>query len=203
MKVFTVLTLVLFATESCSSTSSHAFALDMKKTDARFLANEDDANKKTFAGIDWGVGPSLTIDTGSNDRVEGASLDPNGVVRVDDENNEVVRLTLETHYFFQTEDTHFLGLVDPKLWGWGPFVAIQPGEDEIIDAIGFGVMCGFRYEEDKPASFNVGLGMMVDPNVQVLGDGIEENQPLPPGETDIRFKEKAQWGVMLMFSFTF
>ena len=52
-------------------------------------------------------------------------------------------------------------------------------------------------------SFNIGIGVMMDPSVKILGDGISENQPLPLGETTVRTKETSQWGVLFMVSYNF
>jgi hypothetical protein len=167
--------------------------------DIKTIANDPkvrgEVESQKFAGISWGVGPSLTIDWGKHDRVEDASLDPTGKVRVDDVNNSIPRLTLETHYFFDISGDETQGL--------GPFVAIQASGDELIEAIGFGIMYGIRRSRESATSFNLGLGVMVDPNVKVLGDGIKENQTLPPGETAIRFREEEQWGLLFISSFSF
>jgi hypothetical protein len=53
------------------------------------------------------------------------------------------------------------------------------------------------------SSWNLGVGLRVDPKVRVLGDGIVADQPLPAGETQVRFKDDAQLGVMVLSSFTF
>lgn len=158
-----------------------------------------------ISGLKLGVGLSLTHDLGENDRVDSASV-VNGIVRVESENNDVVRIMLESHFFFpQEKDFPLFGRVKGNQWGWGPFVAIQPGSNEIIDAIGFGVMVGFKRTSDPSdaSSWNIGMGFVVDPNVKVLGDGIQADQPLPPGETEVRFKEKSQWGLLIITSFTF
>jgi len=107
---------------------------------------------------------------------------------------------LESHYLFQGDHD-----IKGKPWGWGPFVAIQPGTDETIDAIGLGMMVSFKRksEADDSSSWNLGVAAVVDPSVKVLGDGINENRPLPAGETQIRFKETSQWGVLVMTSFSF
>lgn len=163
------------------------------------------AGTKTFAGLNFGVGLSLTHDLGDNDRVETASL-VNGIVRVDDEENDVARIMLESHYFFTPQKSFILNdNLKANDWGWGPFVALQPGTDEIIEAIALGVMWGFKRHEETSgtSSWNIGLGAIVDPNVTVLGDGIEANKPLPEGETEIRLKEKSQWGVLILTSFSF
>jgi len=52
-------------------------------------------------------------------------------------------------------------------------------------------------------SFNIGIGLMMDPSVKILGDGITENEPLPAGETTVRTKETSQWGVLFMVSYNF
>jgi len=52
-------------------------------------------------------------------------------------------------------------------------------------------------------SFNIGIGVVVDPSAKVLGDGITENQPLLAGETQVRFKETSQKGIFIMVSYSF
>jgi len=149
----------------------------------------------------WRVLSGLFIkSTGEHNRIDEAKL-VNNVVRVTEERNDIPRIMLESHYFF-LPDTTFLRAVEPKNWGHGPFVAIQPGSEEIIEAIGFGWMIGFK-RENSESSWNIGAGLVVDPNVKILGDGIEENKPLPAGETEIRFKETSQWGVLIVTSFGF
>ncbi len=172
------------------------------------IAAEEVATERGFAGLKFGVGLSLTHDLGENNRVGSASL-VNGIVRVDDENNDIARIMLESHYFFKQSKPFTLFNSNVKVpseqWGRGPFVAIQPGTDEVIEAISLGMMWGFK-KSPNPAdkrSWNIGIGAVVDPNVKVLGDGISENVALPTGETGIRYKDKSQWGLMLLTSFSF
>lgn len=171
--------------------------------------------RQTFGGLDLGVGLSFTVDLGKIDRISRASL-VNSVVRSDDQDNGRARIMLESHYFFTPCTWNFLGLknpctnkddyliADPKLarWGLGPFIAVQPGSDNIIDAIGLGIMVGARREQSTQ-SFNLGVGVVFDPNTRVLGDGIRENQPLPNGETEVRYRETLQTGVLVLTSFSF
>ena len=159
--------------------------------------------EREFAGLNFGVGISLTHDVGSNARVKSASV-VNGIVRVNDENNDIARIMLESHYFFTT-NRKFLGSVSSLKWGWGPFMALQPGTDDIVEALGGGLMIGFKRSDDPSdtSSWNVGFGLVIDPNKTILGDGITENQPLPPGETEVRLKEKSQLGILVISSFTF
>lgn len=163
------------------------------------------AADKEFAGLNFGVGISLTHDLGDHDRINSASI-VNGVVRVDDEQNDVARIMLESHYFF-TPNRKFpiFQNVPASQWGWGPFIAIQPGKEEMIEAVGVGVMWGIKKSavQTDTSSWNIGIGAVVDPNGKVLGDGITANKALPIGETEIRFKEKSQWGLLVITSFSF
>jgi hypothetical protein len=164
------------------------------------------AQSRNFAGLNFGVGISLTADLGSHNRIDTAFVDENGIVRVSKDQNTVARIMLESHYFFDTkkgdkDPWSFLGMVTADEWGHGPFIALQPGTDEIIEAIGIGWMVGFK--KSKTESWNLGIGIVIDPSVQTLGDDIIENELLPAGETQIRFKETSQAGLFLLASFSF
>lgn len=136
------------------------------------------------------------------------------MVRVSKVENVRARMILESHHFFtptfNNRAASFLGLAEneagnegKKNWGVGPFIALQPGSDEVIDAIGAGLMVGFRRPNAETQSFNIGVGVLYDINSQVLGDGIEENKPLPGIETEVRYKERSQDGLLIMSSFSF
>ncbi len=158
--------------------------------------------QKELEGFKFGVGLTLTIDAGGLNRVQEAEV-VNGIVRITEERDVIPRLMLETHYFFVPKKTSFLGILDATKWGWGPFVGLQNGSDDIIEAIGIGLMIGFRRREDPAQSFNIGLGAIVDPSVKVLGDGIRQDEPLPAGETNIRYKHTDQWGFLIITSYSF
>ncbi|MES2834033.1 MAG: hypothetical protein V4707_04895 [Pseudomonadota bacterium] len=160
---------------------------------------ETEANRREFAGLDLGVGISVTFDFGGIERISEAEV-VSGVVRVKDEDDARARIMLESHYFFTPSGTPF-GVAQGD-WGVGPFVAIQPGTDEVIEAAALGVMMGFR-REGTGDSFNIGIGVAVDPNTRTLGDGIERDMPLPVGETAVRYKEESQFGLVILTSFTF
>ena len=105
------------------------------------------------------------------------------------------RLMLESHYFFRPFKVKWVG--------WGPFVAIQPGTSEIIQSAALGFMVGFKYSDEEPdsRSWNIGLGLAVEPSAKTF-DGLQENSPISPGE-QIRFKERLLFGVLAVFSFGF
>ena len=52
-------------------------------------------------------------------------------------------------------------------------------------------------------SLNVGLGVIVDPNAEVLGSGVQEGVAPPGGETAVRLRTEARASLLLMVSFTF
>ena len=145
----------------------------------------------------FGIGIGFVADVSGRDRVASAELtgDPmNPIVRVTDEENETPRLIFEIHNFKYK-------LKKDGNWVHGPYFAVQAGEKEIIEAVSLGWMFGLPYL-DQSRSFNIGIGISADPNAQTLGDGIKANKPLPAGETEIRFKEETQFGLMIIFSTT-
>ncbi len=180
------------------------------------------SGKQNFGGIDFGIGIAMSYDLGNNDRVRDATI-VDGLVRVNRTENIRARLILESHFFAtptfsatrRAEDeaycADFRGDANAyrncraslKDFGIGPFVALQPGSDKVIDAIGAGVMIGFRRGEDRTASFNLGIGVFYDVDTQILGDGFVENAPPPGGETEVRFRRQSQSGLLLMSSYTF
>jgi len=115
-------------------------------------------------------------------------------------------LRWKRHYLFRLNDGN-----NGTQVGLGPLVAVQMGsDDKIVDAIGLGVMMGFRRtkDDDDPDNnnrdgswgnrFNIGLGVMFDPNVQKLGDGLVRNEPLPAGDS-LRYREEhAYRGVIVV-----
>ena len=171
--------------------------------------------KQNFGGLSLGVGLGLTLNTDKVSRVTSASV-VNGIVRVTGTNDAVAGIVLESHYFFVPNHPFFS--VPEGAWGHGPFVAIVAGStgNDVISAYALGWMIGFReptWTYNAPtqswsatygsASWNFGVGLRVDPSVQVLGDGIVANAPLPAGETAVRFKNVPSYGVILVSSFSF
>ena len=183
--------------------SSAAFAQDKAEATEQRSQGKDPEGR-SFAGLNLGVGLSATYDLGENDRVSEAVV-VGGLVRVTNQDNVRARIMLESHYFF-TPSGNFLGLEntpDSPKWGLGPFVAVQPGSNEIIEAIGAGIMLGFRRNNDSSNSFNIGVGIAFDPNTRTLGAGIVDGQPLPSGETAVRYLEQEQLGLLILTSFSF
>lgn len=168
---------------------------------AAFLVEEIRAQtaKKEFLGFNFGIGFSLSVDL-HRDRVDDASV-VGGRVRVSKESQARPRVLLESHYYFEPDGK--LGNLPADRWGHGPFVAIQGSGEEVIEAFGLGWMLGLRRAKDQEEGFNVGLGLIYDPSVKGLGDGIRQNKPLPAGETEVRFKEEGRLSALLSVSFSF
>jgi hypothetical protein len=126
------------------------------------------------------------------------------VVRVTKAATSRPRLLLEAHKFPWTRDERLRGTVfnGAKL-GFGPFVAIQSSESELLQAFGVGAMVGMRLGPTDSSSLNLGIGRLLDPSVKTLGNGIEDGKPLPVGETAVRFNTQARWSWLILASFTF
>jgi hypothetical protein len=152
---------------------------------------------KSFYGVNFGIAPSVLF--GGPEEVRAATLVDTGggtsVVHVTESDDDSAALLLETHYFFQPPK-----LWDTYAWGTGPFLGIQVSEEDILQGLGFGWMVGFRYGETA-RSFNIGLGMFLDEDVQTLASGFSDGQAPPTGETQVRFDKEDAWRGALVFSF--
>jgi len=84
----------------------------------------------------------------------------------------------------------------------GPFVVTRVGDNEIVKSLGVGWMVGFRIKQTD-ASLNVGLAYTLESNVKRLAKGFEEGQPLPTGETAVRFRTGRGTALALVVSFGF
>lgn len=141
-------------------------------------------------GTGYGVGVSYTHDLGREERIKEAVL-ASDKVRVTHRQDGIIRPMLETHGWWKKPTANN--------GGWGVFAALQLGGEESISALGGGLMWGLKRKAGQ-SGFNVGLGLVADPDTQVLGDGIVANEVLPNGETEIRFKKETQYGLVLMFT---
>jgi hypothetical protein len=139
--------------------------------------------------------------------VKGASS-PNGIVRIDSEQNDQVRPWVEVHaWFYEWNEWGGMDEGDPlaaekkNRWGIGPFVAVAPGAN-FVDSVAMGIMLGRKYktESESNLSFNLAVGAALNLNQQSLAVGFNANQPLPPGETSVRYQTKSTGAVLVMFS---
>lgn len=180
---------------------SHLYEADTSGVAAGTLteAVKVGSGEKEFIGLQWGIG--IGISHGFHEAVDDAAV-VNGVVRVNRDNSTRPRLILEFHRFFNHPDP---AMGKSITHGNGPFVAVAASEDDALSAVGAGWMWGWK-DSTLPTdanAFTLGVGVVVDLNVKTLGDGIRANQPLPEGETEVRFKEKSRPSLMLVFTRTF
>jgi hypothetical protein len=162
--------------------------------------------ERDFAGLHFGAGVGFTRTFG-RDRIKSATND-NGIVRIDGEQNALPRAMLESHFFLTPRQwgelfDHWDYSADEKgHFGLGPYVGIVPGSSEIIQAIALGIMFGFKDPVFKNAghSWNLGVGVSLEPNAVTLGDGLEPNQPVPPGAT-VRTQTRSLAGVTAVLSY--
>lgn len=175
-----------------------AAVLAVAEQQRALVAARQEAAENKFLGIDWSLGIFASFDSGRQQRIDDAEV-VNGIVRVKEEASVALGVALDAHYFWPIRKD-----ADGKaMIGLGPFVAIQTSGDKAIDSLALGAMVGFRRDANSTTSFNLGLGLRVEPGVKTLGDGIEKNKPLPDGETDVRFKETDLRGIVVMFSASF
>lgn len=150
-------------------------------------------NEEAVLGkLKLGLGIGAVLDVGSIDRIGEAQI-VNGIVRVTDDANDTIRPIFEAHVFaWEISDNVVIG----------PFVGAQLDEGNVVSALGAGVMTGVRVNRDTQ-TLNFGVGAFLDPSVRTLGNGIEEDQPLPVGEAEIRYRNRSQWGILFVTSFGF
>jgi hypothetical protein len=195
-------------------------------------AGATDTPTTSWGGIGWGIGIASDFDLGGQ-RITGTPqiIGTPGIVRVDNTSANVnVGFVLEAHYFFRdwALPTTMNGCTNPSGpntysctdAATGPFVAIEvgggtkstPDAAGLITGYAMGWMVGFRHlnvsngrvtNANSTSSWNFGIGLRVDPQAKVLGDGFVANMPPPAGETSVRVKTEPRYGVMLLSSFSF
>jgi hypothetical protein len=150
----------------------------------------------------FGGGLSIMMDLGSDKRVKNATIDDKGFIRIEEDDNLSPRPLVEGHVFLKD-----VRLSKTAIMSFGPYAGIVPAGEDIIDAIGVGVLMGFRRvrqensdESQAPGAFQLGVGFMIDPGVQVLGRGLKANTKIDAGET-LRYRNKDILGIQFALSF--
>lgn len=183
------------------SIARKALATEFLATAARAEeeANEADA-QADFLGLNLGIG--LGASYYFDDAIEEAEV-VDGIVRVTKDRRAEPRVLLEFHRFLfprkPGEDNQAIR------YGHGPFVAVAAKEDDVLGGVAAGWMFGWKdtSKPDDSNAFTVGLGIILDAGVRTLADGFKEGQPLPSGETQVRFEEESRAAAVLIFTRTF
>jgi len=152
--------------------------------------------KESFLDLSWGLGFGFSF--GLDDAIEDAEL-VDGVIRVTEDKTDQPRAVLEFHRYPLCNDGEKNGNR-----GCGPFLAVAASPDKVLSGVAVGFMFGFRSKkpEDKEG-FSIGIGAILDADVKTLADGFEEDEPLPPGETEIRFEKSARWSGLFFVTRSF
>lgn len=155
----------------------------------------DDDQYQSLVEKYFGAGLIANIDFGDQNhrRVKNARV-VGGVVRIEEESKAQLGFMLEAHKFTSTDP-------NKKRVG-GPFVGLVMGGEGGIETGILGYMWGFR-QPNTTQSLNIGLGLSISPKVQMLGDGIINGEPLPKGETEVRYKSTTKYGLAISVSFGF
>jgi hypothetical protein len=145
----------------------------------------------------FGAGIFANFDLGKSPRIRSARV-VNGVVRIEEDSRAQAGFFLEAHKFLFPP-------IDTRKFAHGPFAGAIVNSTNGFDALALGWMVGFytRGGANNLDTLNLGIGLSVTPRAQVLGDGIKPNEPLPSGETEIRYKYKTIYGFLISMSFGF
>ena len=153
----------------------------------------------TLQNLGFGVALSLQWNILKPNIVNDAAVDANGIVRVNTRSNTNAGFMLEMHYLMHQWK-------DNKV-GTGPFVAVQPGTDQIISTVGAGWMIDWKVEPNSRKGFGLGLGYAARPSAKTLGDEFVDGKPAPLGPNGqplpIRFETRDKGSILAVLSFTF
>jgi len=153
---------------------------------------------ESFLGISFGVGVGVSV--AADDIVSEAALGPGNTVVAVKRARQLPRVILETHYYGWCASR----ACKEGRFGWGPYLAVVAKSDKLISAFSAGLMFGWRNPASpESAGFSIGIGPILDDGVSSLASGFKPGRPLPPGETAIRYEEKARWSLLLFGSRTF
>ena len=68
---------------------------------------------------------------------------------------------------------------------YGPYVAVMPGGNEIIDVIGAGIITGWiggrttKGQKESKFSMNIGIGWYIDPDTRILAQDFKDGGTSP------------------------
>jgi hypothetical protein len=177
---------------SAADTRASSLAVDQQAIDA--ATNEKKSQEKVewgqkeFMGLSWAIGAGYAWGRGPT-RIKSAEV-VNGLVRIKEDVTDQPRVVLEAHYFFPSN--HRLG--------YGPFGSVQAGSNG-SDPVSFGAGIALGWKDGNgPGGFVLGIGYDWSSGVQVLGDGLTANSPLPSGETQVRYKTRSAGSLLLFVS---
>ena len=157
---------------------------------------QEDNGTSSLDALGFGAGLGFRWNVYEPDIVSEATVDANGIVRVNKRNNTQAGLVLETHYFAYRRSN----------FGIGPFVAVQTGSENLIESVGLGLMFGWEVN-DEGRGFGLGFGYSAQPRAKVLGPEFVENQPAPKNASGqplaVRLQERDKGAIVAVLSVIF
>jgi hypothetical protein len=184
-------------------------------------STSQDASDILKSSFGFGVALGLSTNVTAPNIVNSATVDANGMVRVNTRANTDAGFMLESHYLIwptaasacvsQPLPKNCKGVQqsqDNRWWGTGPFVAAQPGSSQIISSVGAGWMISFRRPKGTtPSGFGLGVGYEAIPAAQVLGSEFVPGQKAPLGPNgqplSIRYETQDKGALLFVLSVSF
>lgn len=144
--------------------------------------------------FDFNVGLGAVVLTDRDDgRVESAAV-RKGKIRVEKSDQVRLGVLVEAHRMFRVFD-------DDDRFGHGPYAGLIVGQEDVIDAFSIGWMGAMR-RGDSSQSFNLMVGVFLDPNAKMLADDFQEGDTFKT-DGQVQYKEEPMWGWLLGASFGF
>jgi hypothetical protein len=138
------LSITIIGTVAGTPTPSAAIALTAQ-------SSTNQTSQSLLGNLGFGLALGLSTNVTGPNIVNNATVDANGIVRVNTRANTSAGFMFETHYYIWTGKKYPIAT--------GPFVAAQPGSSQIISAVGAGWMLGFRRPQGSSTpGFGLGLG---------------------------------------------
>jgi hypothetical protein len=210
--------------KKASQVDKAAAAESVKDATAKETDTSPPATSTLKNQFGFGLALGLSAKVAGPNIVNNATIDANGMVRVNTRANTSAGVILETHYLlWPTQRSHCLSgpatslpdscagkyrKEDDRWWGTGPFVAAQPGSSQIISAVGAGWLVNFRRPKGQtPSGFGHGVGYEAIPAAQVLGSEFVDGQPAPKGPNGqplpIRYETQDKGSLLVILSVTY
>ena len=168
-----------------------------------------------LAGFHYGVGVGVNSSLGG---IGAVSKDPGtNIVRITRDNPAAARGLFEIHYYIPTKSIYPTAQSVPGFYtALGPYISLNTSPlgsggavGQLFDSVGMGLMFGIQGGgcdknnivcNNELYSFNIGIGAIIDTNVQVLRTGVVENQPTAIPENQLLSKS-TRAGLQVLFSY--
>jgi hypothetical protein len=168
-----------------------------------------------LAGFHYGIGVGVNSNLGG---IGAVSKDPGtNIVRITRDNPAAARGLFEIHYYIPTKSLYPTVQSVPGFYtALGPYISLNTAPlgsgnavGQLFDSVGLGLMFGIQGGgcdknnivcNNELYSFNIGIGALIDTNVQRLRTGVVENQPTAIPENQLLSKS-TRAGFQVLFSY--